>query len=106
AAKVDSAADLLAVFKDRELVVKRRETALAKLQKLKLEPEVARLSVEIPLLEAEKTKLEEQVHQMGFSRPIAEIEADLKHAMGISSAKSSTTVPEAEIPRHLISRAA
>jgi hypothetical protein len=106
AAKVDSPVDLLAVFKDREVVVKRRETALARLQKLKLEPDVSRFSVEIPLLESEKTKLEEQVHQMGFSRPIAEIEADLKHAMGISASKNGVAVPETELPRHLISRAA
>jgi hypothetical protein len=106
AAKVDSPADLLAVFKDREVVVKRRETVLDRLQKLKLEPDVSRLSVEIPLLESEKTKLEEQVHQMGFSRPIAEIEADLKHAMGISTSKNGVAVPDAEVPRHLVSRAA
>jgi hypothetical protein len=105
-AKVDSPGDLLAMFKERELVVKRREVALAKLQKLKLEPEVSRLSVEIPLLESEKAKLEEQVHQMGFSRPIGEIEADLKHAMGLSSAKNGTALPESEVPKDLISRAA
>jgi len=39
---VDSPVDLLAVFKERELVVKRREVALAKLQKLKVDPEVTR----------------------------------------------------------------
>jgi uncharacterized protein YhaN len=106
AAKVDSPGDLLAVFKDREVVVKRREVALDKLQKLKLEPEVSRLTVEIPLLEAEKGKLEDEVHQMGFSRPIAEIEADLKHAMGFSGAKGGAGVADAELPRDLISRAA
>ena len=62
--------------------------------------------MEIPLLASEKTKLEDQVHQMGFSRPIAEIEGDLKHAMGISASKNGAAVPEAELPRHLISRAA
>src|SRR5437868_14332000 len=55
AAKVESPSDLLQLFKEREVVVKRRETALTRLQKLKLEPEVTRLSVEIPLLESEKT---------------------------------------------------
>jgi len=105
-AKVDSPVDLLAMFKERELVVKRREVALAKLQKLKLEPEVSRLSVEIPLLESEKDKLEDQVHQMGFTRAIGEIEGDLKHAMGLSTLKSGTALPESEVPRHLVSRAA
>jgi len=94
------------VFKERELVVKRREVALERLQKLKAEPDVLRLSVELPLLEAEKAKLEEQVHQTGFSRGIGEIEADLKHAMGISGAKQSATIPEAEVPRHYVSQAA
>jgi hypothetical protein len=106
AAKVDSPGDLLAVFKERELVMKRREAALEKLQKLKLEPEVSRLAVEIPLLASEKEKLEEQVHQTGFSRPLGEIEADLKHAMGISAQKNGGAIPEAEVPQHLIARAA
>src|SRR5262249_4336633 len=105
-ARVDSPEDLLEVFKERELVVKRREVALERLQKLKAEPDVLRLSVELPLLEAEKAKLEEQVHQTGFSRGIGEIEADLKHAMGISGAKQSATIPEAEVPRHYVSQAA
>ena len=106
AAKVDSPQDLLAVFKERELVVKRREAALEKLQKLKLEPDVLRLAVEIPLLESEKAKLEEQVHQTGFSRPIAEIEGDLKHAMGISTARNAASIPEAEVPGHYVAQAA
>jgi len=106
AAKVDSPVDLLAVFKERELVVKRREVALAKLQKLKVDPEVTRVSVEIPLLETEKAKLEEQVHQTGFSRALGEIESDLKHAMGISATKTGASVPEAEVPNHLVSRGA
>jgi hypothetical protein len=106
AAKVDSPVDLLAVFKERELVMQRREAALAKLQKLKLDPEITRLSVEIPLLETEKAKLEEQVHQTGFSRPIGEIEADLRHAMGISALKTGAAISEAEVPRQLVSRGA
>lgn len=106
AAKTDSAADLLAVFHERELVVQRREVAQARLDKLKLEPDVSRLAVEIPLLESEKAKLEDQVQTMGFSRPIGEIEADLKHAMGISASTKSIAVPEAEVPAMLIDRAA
>jgi hypothetical protein len=106
AAKVDAPQDLLSVFKERELVVKRRDAAAAKLAKLKTEPEVSRLAVEIPLLEGEKAKLEEQVQQTGFSRPVGEIELDLKHAMGISSGKSGSALPEPEVPKHLISRAA
>ena len=106
AAKTDSAADLLSVFRERELVVKRRDAARERLEKVKLEPEVSRLAVEIPLLEKEKSSLEEQVQQMGFSRPVGEIEADLKHAMGISASMKSIAVPEAEVPKSLIDRAA
>jgi hypothetical protein len=105
AAKTDSAADLLELFKQNEVVHKRRQAAQEKLDKVKLEPDVSRLPVEIPLLEKEKGSLEEQVQTMGFSRPIAEIELDLKHAMGIT-AKSSAALPEAEVPKHLIDRAA
>jgi hypothetical protein len=108
AANVDSPVDLLEVFKQRELVLQRREIAKAKLDKIKLEPELSRLPIEMPLLTSEKAKLEENVMAMGFSRPIAEIELDLKHAMGISalSGKGSVAIPEQEVPKNLIDRAA
>ena len=105
ASRSDTPADLLNVFRERELVVQRREAARARVDKLKLEPEVSRLAVEIPLLESEKGKLEEQVQQTGFSRPVGEIEADLKHAMGISASTKSLAVGEAEVPKQLIDRA-
>jgi hypothetical protein len=107
AAKTDSPSDLLALFRERELVVQRRDVARAKLDKLKLEPELSRLPVEVPLLESEKAKLEEQVQKMGFARPLGEIEADLKHAMGISEqrGKGAAAIPEAEVPKNLIDRA-
>src|SRR5204862_149315 len=76
------------------------------LDKVKLEPDISRLAVEIPLLETEKAKLEEQVQTMGFSRPIGEIEGDLKHAMGISANLKSAAVPEAEVPKMFLDRAA
>lgn len=104
AAKTDSAADLIELFKQNELVQKRRAAAQQKVDEIKVNPDVSRLEVEIPLLEKEKAGLEEQVQQMGFSRPIAEIEVDLKHAMGIT-AKSSAALPEAEVPKHLINQA-
>ncbi len=106
AAKVDSPADLIAVFRDQELVLKRREAARKKLEEVKTNPDVSRLPVEMPLLQSEKAKLEEQVQTMGFSRPIGEIEADLKHAMGISATKSAVAIPEGEVPKHMVSRAA
>jgi hypothetical protein len=106
AAGTDSAGDLLTVFRERELVSQRREAARAKLDEVKKDPDVSRLAVEVPLLESEKAKLEESVQQMGFSRPVGEIEGDLKHAMGISASLKSAAVPEAEVPKHLIDRAA
>lgn len=106
AAGTDSAEDLLSLFRERELVTQRREAARAKLDEVKKDPEVSRFAVEAPLLESEKAKLEEQVGQMGFSRAVGEIEADIKHAMGISASKKSASVPEAEVPKHLLDRAA
>lgn len=108
AANADSPGDLLEVFRQRELVLQRREVAKAKLDKLKLEPELSRLPVEVPLLQSEKAKLEEQVLAMGFSRPLGEIEADLKHALGISAlaSKGAVVIPEQEVPKSLIDRAA
>jgi uncharacterized protein YhaN len=108
AAKVDSATDLLEVFRDSELVLKRREAAKAKLDKIKLEPELSRMPIEIPLLISEKAKLEEQVMATGFSRAIGEIEADLKHAMGISALapKGVSITSDADIPKLLVDRAA
>ncbi|HUJ28455.1 MAG TPA: hypothetical protein VLW85_20680, partial [Myxococcales bacterium] len=105
AAKTDSAADLLELFRQNELVQKRRAAAQQKVDEIRTNPDVSRLEVEIPLLEKEKAGLEEQVQQTGFSRPIAEIEIDLKHAMGITS-KSSAGLPEAEVPKHLVNQAA
>src|SRR5207302_3224425 len=69
------AEELLALFKERELVHKRREAAQARVDKIKQEPEISRLPVEIPLLTSEKEKLEEQVQTTGFTRPVGEIEA-------------------------------
>src|SRR5439155_7587847 len=42
----------------------------------------------------------------GFSRPSSEIEADLKHAMCISASLKSAAVPEAEVPKMLLDKAA
>ena len=107
-ANADTPGDLLEVFRQRELVLQRRELAKAKIDKLKLEPELSRLPIEMPLLQSEKGKLEEQVLAMGFSRPIGEIEADLKHALGISAlaSKGAVVIPEQEVPKNLIDRAA
>ncbi|HEY6912738.1 MAG TPA: hypothetical protein VI356_25380 [Myxococcales bacterium] len=106
AARVDAPDDLLAVFREHEAVLKRREAALARLQELKADPALSRAAAEIPLLDAEKAKLEEQVQATGFSRPVAEIEADLNRALGISPARSQGEIPEAEVPKDLLSRAA
>jgi hypothetical protein len=105
AARVDAPDDLVAVFRGQELAQQRREAALERLQKLKADPEVSRAAAEIPPLVAEKAKLEEQVQATGFSRPVAEIEADLNRALGIS-AGAAAAIPEAEVPKDLLARAA
>src|SRR5260221_8951647 len=106
AAKTDSAGDLLAGFHERELVLPRRTAAQAKLDDVKKDPDVSRLPVEMPLLESEKGKVEESGEEMGVSRAGGGVEAGLKHAMGISSSMKSAAVPEAEVPKSLIDRAA
>lgn len=105
AARVDAPGDLVAVFREQEAALKRREAALQRLEEMKADPELSRAAAEIPLLAAEKAKLEEQVQATGFSRPVAEIEAELNRALGISSARAEA-VPEAEVPKDLGSRAA
>jgi hypothetical protein len=66
------------------------------------------MPIEIPLLISEKAKLEEHVMETGFSRAIGEIEADLKHAMGISALapKGASITSDADIPKQLVDRAA
>ena len=105
-AKVDSAGDLVEIFQQREIVVQRKQVAQERLDKIRVEPDVSRLPVEIPLLTSEKAKLEDTVQTMGFSRGMSEIEGDLKHAMGITDAKKSAALPEEEVPKQLIDRAA
>ncbi len=94
------------MFRGQELLVKRREAAVERLENVKADPDVSRAAAELPLLQAEKAKLEEQVQATGFSRPVAEIEADLRRATGASPARADAAVPDAEVPKNLLSRAA
>jgi hypothetical protein len=106
-AGVDSASELLDLFAEREKVAKAREKARSRVEELRKTPDLARVSIEIPLLEEEKKKLEAEVHAQGFARPIGEIEADLKHAMGLTSArKGGALLSEADIPQMLVDKAA
>jgi uncharacterized protein YhaN len=106
AANVDSASDLLEVFQAREVVAGKREQAKAKLERMRKNPELARIPIETPLLESEKQKLEAQVLQQGFARPIAEIEIDLKHALGLGADKKISPQSEGEVAKDLVARAA
>ena len=107
AAHVDTASDLLQIFSEREKVVLGLDAARARLDEARKQPELARIPIETPLLEEEKSKLEAEVHAQGFARPIAEIELDLKHAMGLGgSRKGGLLVPEPEVPKHLVDKAA
>jgi hypothetical protein len=105
-ANVDSASDLLDLFAEREKVARSREKARLKVEELRKKPELARVSIELPLLEEEKKKLEVQVSDQGFARSIAEIESDLKRAMGLSGSARGSSVPEPEVPQNLVERAA
>jgi hypothetical protein len=106
AANVDSPSDLLEVFQAREVVAGKRDQAKARLEKVRKNPELARIPIEMPLLESEKQKLEAQVLQQGFARPIAEIEIDLKHALGLGADKKISPQSEGEVAKDLVVRAA
>jgi hypothetical protein len=107
AAHVDSAADLIQLFEEREKVARSREEARGLVDELRKRPDLARVPIETPLLEEEKRKLEAEVSAQGFARPIGEIEADLKHAMGLGgSRKGEAIVPEPEVPQNLVEKGA
>jgi hypothetical protein len=107
AAHVDSVSDLLQVFDEREKVVRARDPAKARVEELRKQPDLARVPIETPLLEEEKRKLEAEVSAQGFARPIGEIELDLRHAMGLGDLrKGGTSIPDPEVPQHLVDRAA
>jgi hypothetical protein len=107
AANVDSTYDLLELFGEREKVIKSRDKARAKVEELRKHPDLARVSIEIPLLEEEKKKLEVEVLDQGFARPIGEIESDLKRAMGLTGTfRSGASVPDPEVPQNLVEKAA
>lgn len=105
-ANVDSASDLLEVFKQREVVMAKREAARVRLLELKKNPELARIPIETPLLTSEKQKLEAEVLQQGFARPLGEIELDIKAALGLSAGAKVSPAGEAELPKGMVDRAA
>jgi DNA repair exonuclease SbcCD ATPase subunit len=107
AASLERPEDLVALFREREAVTQRRDQAQLRLLTLQQDPEIAQVGVEVPQLEEEKQKLDTEVLRMGFTRSMGDIESDLKRAMGVSNAKSkSSAVPEAEVPKQVLDRAA
>ena len=106
AANVQQPEDLVNLFRQREETTKRRDLSKARLAELKLDPEIAKVAAEVPALQAEKDKLDSEVLRMGFTRSVGDIEADMKRAMGISEVKKGAQVPEAEVPKQLVGRAA
>jgi hypothetical protein len=107
AAHVDSAADLVQLFEEREKVIRSREDSRALVEELRKHPDLARVPIETPLLEEEKRKLEAEVSAQGFARPMGEIEMDMKHAMGLGgSRRGGALVPEPEVPQNLVDKAA
>jgi hypothetical protein len=106
-AGVEQPKELVALFQEREAVAKRRDQARSRLEELQKDPEIARIPVEVPLLEQQKQALEGEVLRMGFTRSVADIEGDLKRAMGISDSRTrGAALPEGEVPKLLLERAA
>lgn len=106
-ANVESARDLVEVFKERDKFVQKRDAAKAHFEAVKKNPLLPRVPVELPILQNEKAQLEQQVLAQGFARPIGEIEADLKAALGLGpSRRGGMAVPEPELPGHLVAQAA
>ena len=107
AAHVDSGSDLLQVFSEREKVLRGLDDARSRLDEARKQPDLPRIPIETPLLEEEKRKLEAEVAAQGFARPLGEIELDLKHALGLGDLrKGGLLVPEPDVPRHLVDKAA
>lgn len=106
-ANVESPRELLEVFKEREKYVVKRDSAREHFDQVKSNPLLERIAVEMPLLRDEKANLEQQVAVMGFARPVGEIEADMKAALGLGPLRSAgMAVPESDLPRHLVTQAA
>jgi hypothetical protein len=104
--KVDSASDLLELFSGREDMVKKRDDAKKRLEQLRKKPDLSRVAAEISQLQSEKAQLEAQVASQGFARTVAEIELELKQAMGLGDApRGDVLVPDPEVPGHLVDRA-
>ena len=105
-AKVGSPAELIELFTQRADIEARREAAKARLEQAQKHEMLPLFEAETPHLTAERQKLEDEVHAMGFTRPVGEIERDLQQALGRGGARKSAGMPEAEVPKNLIDRAA
>ena len=106
-AAVEAPAELLEVFKAREAVAAQREQARLLVEKVRDEPDLPRIPIETPLLEAERRGLEAEVLRQGFARPLGEIEIDLRHALGLAGEKASAPkLADAEVPAGLVERGA
>ena len=88
-ANVGSPEELVELFKSREDVVKQRDLALARLDKVKLDPQLAEVTSERPKLIEEKQILEMTVSAQGFARTVAEIERDLNRELGLVAAPAT-----------------
>jgi hypothetical protein len=109
-ASVETPADLLEVFRQREALMAQREAARVQLGEMKKNPEISRILTEMPPLTAEKQKLEAEVAQQGYARAVGDIESDLKAALGLAPSPGPGGKPsgagEADVPKELVERAA
>jgi uncharacterized protein YhaN len=82
AAQAESPMELLDLFKSRAETLQKLQAARAKLEKQRAEPLAQAAASERDALSAEKQGLEAAVAAQGFARPLAEIEKELRAALG------------------------
>jgi hypothetical protein len=106
AAGANQPEELLELFKHRDQVLLLRDDAKARLEDLRAQPGLKEIAEERPKLIEAKATLEMAVSAQGFARPLADIERDLRRAMGIITdpvqTQSSQRYDPAVGPRQLL----
>jgi hypothetical protein len=106
AGQLEDPADLLKLFEERTALDRRHTAASLKYRELLNDPRLATATAQREELIAEKAGLDTAVAAQGFARPIGEIEAELKAALGLSADSRRAITPDSEVPRQLYARAA
>jgi hypothetical protein len=103
--------ELVELFRHREEIGRLHEEAAARLAELRAQPGISELAEERSRLIEQKQIFEMTVAAQGFARPVAEVERDLRRAMGMLSdpgiaKRSSPGIDLAQAPRALLEQAA